>query len=568
MAKSKTDKTTTAAPPAVIEAENLQPKAELVHQAPALPTPAPPPLARATMATLSDADIALVKNTVGLGLTDMEFKWGMYVSQRLNLDPLRKQVHFIKRRKRKKDSQDWEEFLTIQVSIDGARAIANRTRCYAPSERLPQFNYREDEKTHKPVLFSATVWVKKFTAIDGSWHEYGATVVFDEFVPLERDGNSWKISSMWEKMPHNQLEKCAEFKALKRGFPEELGELNIEEEFQRLDAEAARAGNGGGESAQVPTSQSRKERERGALRTSREENRGHDREGYVEGQGAPRADAVKPAASKKDAKPTEQLAVKVTEVKPLMKKLTTDQIKENKALKDKNQQPKFEPQPYYLLKCEGDIDISVWDKHIFRAAVFSKGKKCTFEVTRNGKYINMGGVVDIAGQKFAVDPETKDWIPEATLKATQMPQQQPSQAAQPSATTQEPPAPQSTQRFPMTGDVVGFQDAHKDGRPLETREHKPMVAITLLDKEEDHRHDPHATFVCILPELFSALKLAEGERCSFSYTKFVDPSRTLWQMIQEVHQVGDQKFKEGKPQADEPIQPLDSSAATGSLWGE
>src|SRR5262249_35392887 len=107
--------------------------------------------------------------------------------------------------------------MTIQVGIDGFRAIADRTKCYAPSDKPVQFIYDDAKKT----LFSATVFVKKFA--QGTWHEYSGTAVFAEYK---------QNTTMWQSMPHGQLEKCAEAKALRRGWPEQLGQIYISEEMR------------------------------------------------------------------------------------------------------------------------------------------------------------------------------------------------------------------------------------------------------------------------------------------------------------------------------------------------
>jgi hypothetical protein len=49
---------------------------------------------------------------------------------------------------------------------------------------------------------------------------------------LKKDG---KPNSMWDKMPHSQLAKCAEAKALRRAFPMETGGVKIEEEMAQAE---------------------------------------------------------------------------------------------------------------------------------------------------------------------------------------------------------------------------------------------------------------------------------------------------------------------------------------------
>jgi phage recombination protein Bet len=183
--------------------------------------------------------LALVKQTVAPGLTNDEFELFCHVAKTRNLDPLQRQIHAVKRRTFNNESKSWEEKLTIQIGIDGFRAIANRTGLYMPSDKTPLIEGSESSEMR------ATVWVKKYHRESKTWNEFGATAYYREFVQLKKDGNEYKPVAMWAKMPLSMTEKCAEAKALRRGWPEELGQIYIPEEIneqpQTLDGKQAPA---------------------------------------------------------------------------------------------------------------------------------------------------------------------------------------------------------------------------------------------------------------------------------------------------------------------------------------
>ena len=158
--------------------------------------------------TMSPEQIDLLKRTICRGCSDDEMKLFLYTCTRLGLDPFLKQIYAIKR----------GGAMTIQISIDGYRLIAEKTKQYVPG-REPSFQYDKDGK-----LMCATAYVKKL-AEDGSWHEVCATAFMAEYAVTTN-------TAFWGKMPHNQLAKCAESLALRRAFPAQLAGTYTQEEME------------------------------------------------------------------------------------------------------------------------------------------------------------------------------------------------------------------------------------------------------------------------------------------------------------------------------------------------
>lgn len=158
--------------------------------------------------------IDLIKSQIAPKATDSELKLFLYVANRRGLDPLARQIYAIHRW----DKQAQVDKMTLQTSIDGFRSIAERSGTYAPGEE-------KWEENEKGVPISATVSVQKF--VHGTWIKFSATAHYSEYFS--------PIGGMWSKMPHVMLAKCAEAKALRKGWPEALDGLYVDEEMQQAD---------------------------------------------------------------------------------------------------------------------------------------------------------------------------------------------------------------------------------------------------------------------------------------------------------------------------------------------
>ena len=170
-------------------------------------------LAASGPAEFSQEQVALIKRTIARGTNDDELAMFLQVAQRTGLDPFAKQIYAIMRW----DSKVNRNVMSIQVGIDGMRAIADRTGNYAPG-RETVYEYKDDR------LFKATAYVKKISG--GAWHEIAEAAHF---------GGYAQDTKMWIRLPHVMLAKCAEARALRRAFPMQLSGVYAKEEMGQAE---------------------------------------------------------------------------------------------------------------------------------------------------------------------------------------------------------------------------------------------------------------------------------------------------------------------------------------------
>lgn len=159
--------------------------------------------------SFSQEQISLIKAQVAQGATDDELKMFLYQCQRTGLDPLTRQIYFIKRSGR----------MTIQTSIDGFRLIAERSGSYAGQD-VPVWTYND-----KGEIINCTVTVYRFGP-GGQRYPAGVGVAFyKEYYPNPQ--------LLQKSLAHTMISKVAEALALRKAFPQDLSGLYTGDEMQQ-----------------------------------------------------------------------------------------------------------------------------------------------------------------------------------------------------------------------------------------------------------------------------------------------------------------------------------------------
>jgi phage recombination protein Bet len=147
----------------------------------------------------------------------------MEVARVRRLNPLLRQIHFVKRY----DSQKREEVWSYQTSIDGLRTIAERTGRYqgqTKAEWCGQDGVWRDVWLSAEPPAAARVGVFK----QGFAEPCYGVAKWTAFVQTKRDGS---VTHFWGRMGDLMLAKCAEALAIRKAFPEDTSGLYTDDEM-------------------------------------------------------------------------------------------------------------------------------------------------------------------------------------------------------------------------------------------------------------------------------------------------------------------------------------------------
>jgi len=165
-----------------------------------------------------------IQETIAVEATPPELQMFIQFCQSTGLNPLKKEVWFIKTKGyTRKDGSKVDGKVQIMTGINGFYSIANNHPQY---DGMEEVEFGENEKG-EIIWAKAKVWRK-----DRRFPSVGVAD-WAEFFP----GTTEKGNSLWETKPRVMLAKVAESIALRKAFPQELNGMYTAEE---MPAEYAR----------------------------------------------------------------------------------------------------------------------------------------------------------------------------------------------------------------------------------------------------------------------------------------------------------------------------------------
>lgn len=191
----------------------------------------------------SPAQLDLIKRTVAADTSVDEFNLFVEVCKRVGLDPFRKQIYAIVYNKNNAEKRR----MSIITGIDGFRAVAKRSGTYRPDDDETEFFYDDAEKNEATNPLGLVKAKVRCFQMDprGEWYPVVGVAYWSEFAPIDEEW-AWDeskgrraptgkmtLTGKWRDMPRQMLEKCAEAKAIRRGWPEDLSGVYAPEEMHQ-----------------------------------------------------------------------------------------------------------------------------------------------------------------------------------------------------------------------------------------------------------------------------------------------------------------------------------------------
>ncbi|TMR90530.1 phage recombination protein Bet [Nonomuraea basaltis] len=157
----------------------------------------------------------------------------LHLCQRRGLDPFLKQVYLVGRNQKQRDGS-YRTVYTPQTGIDGFRVLAQRAARRTGIEYEYEYEdtiwFAPDGSRHEVWLWDKPPAAAKVTVLKNG-KRFSGVALYSAYVDTDREG---KPKNRWKADPAGMTAKCAEAQALRKAFPEDLGDLYTDDEMAHL----------------------------------------------------------------------------------------------------------------------------------------------------------------------------------------------------------------------------------------------------------------------------------------------------------------------------------------------
>lgn len=175
---------------------------------------------------LSNEKRTLIRDQWFKGASELEFQMGIAICEALRLDPIRKQIHFVKIW----DSNLRREVMQPIVGIEGIRALAEETGMYRGQTDTEWCGADGEWKNvwlaEEPPA-AARVGIKR----EGFPDPVYAVARFRSYCRTNKGGG---LNATWQKMDDVMIAKCAEALAFRKTFGGRLAGAYADEEMDHM----------------------------------------------------------------------------------------------------------------------------------------------------------------------------------------------------------------------------------------------------------------------------------------------------------------------------------------------
>lgn len=169
----------------------------------------------------SNEQVQIMKKTVAKNVSDPEFFFFLEVCKARGLNPFNREIYAIPR----------GQTMTIQVSIDGMRILAERSGKYR-GQIGPEFCGSDGQWLD--------CWLSDEPPVAARVGVLRADFDRPIFAVARYKAYAQPNNPLWKSMPEVMLQKCAESLALRKAFPQNTAGLYTNEEMMQADGDMPR----------------------------------------------------------------------------------------------------------------------------------------------------------------------------------------------------------------------------------------------------------------------------------------------------------------------------------------